>query len=93
MEPIPLLCARCSAELKPGAGDFYRINIEAFADPAPPSIAEQDLDAAAIRRRLAELCEQLQGISAQEAMDQVYRRLTLYLCAPCYRDWIENPAG
>jgi hypothetical protein len=26
-------------------------------------------------------------------MDQVYRRLVLYLCAPCYRVWIENPTG
>jgi len=26
-------------------------------------------------------------------MDQVYRRLVLYLCGPCYREWIEKPTG
>jgi hypothetical protein len=32
-------------------------------------------------------------LSAQEAMDQVYRRLTIHLCATCFRSWIESPAG
>jgi hypothetical protein len=33
------------------------------------------------------------GVSEQEALDQVYRRLVLYLCGPCYRVWIEDPTG
>jgi hypothetical protein len=69
------------------------VYIEAFADPAPPNIVDENLDAEAIRRRLADLYKQLEGTSAQEAMDQVYRRLTLHLCTPCYRAWIENPVG
>jgi hypothetical protein len=32
-------------------------------------------------------------VSGQEAMDQVYRRVTVYLCGPCYRRWIENPVA
>jgi hypothetical protein len=31
--------------------------------------------------------------SEQEWMDQVHRQLTLHLCRPCYRRWIENPTG
>jgi hypothetical protein len=93
MEPVSLLCARCSAVLESGAGTFYQVNIEAFADPAPPNIVDENLDAEAIRRRLADLYKQLEGTSAQEAMDQVYRRLTLHLCSACYRVWIENPTG
>jgi hypothetical protein len=32
-------------------------------------------------------------MSEREAMDQVFRRLTVFLCNRCYQDWIENPAG
>ncbi len=88
----PIFCSRCHAELAPGEGRFYVVRIEAFADPTPPQFTEDDLHRdprAEIDRLLAEL----RDLSAQEAMDQVYRRLTLYLCVPCYRRWIENPAG
>ena len=88
----PLLCARCAAELQPGSGDFYRVLIEAVADPSPPVILTEET-AGEIRRQIDELLEEMQNISAQEAMDQVYRRLVLYLCGKCYREWIENPTG
>ena len=35
----------------------------------------------------------MRDLSEQELIDQVYRRLTIHLCEPCYRQWIENPAG
>jgi hypothetical protein len=35
----------------------------------------------------------MDGVTAQEALDQVYRRLVIHLCGPCYRNWIENPTG
>ena len=88
----PLLCARCAAELQPGSGDFYRVLIEAVADPSPPVILTEET-AGEIRRQIDELLEEMQNISAQEAMDRVYRRLVLYLCGKCYREWIENPTG
>jgi hypothetical protein len=88
----PLFCARCAADLEPGSGIFYRVTIEAVADPTPPTIAGEEL-ATDIRKRIEDLLQQMQDLSAQEAMDQVYRRLTLYLCGPCYRQWIENPTG
>jgi hypothetical protein len=89
---VPLFCARCTTELEPGTGTFYRVTIEAVADPTPPTISAEDL-ATDLRKRIEDLLQQMQDLSAQEAMDQVYRRLTLYLCGPCYRQWIENPAG
>src|SRR5262245_8974814 len=91
-EPLTLFCARCAREMQPGAGNFYRVTIEAVADPSPPAITAEDL-AADLRQRIEQLIRQMDGLSAQEAMDQVYRRLTLYLCGPCYRTWIENPTG
>jgi hypothetical protein len=91
-DDLPLCCDRCAVELKPGEGSFYVVRIEAFADPTPPGFSVDDLlrDAKAEIRRLL---EQMGELSAQEAMDQVYRRLVLYLCGPCYRRWIENPTG
>lgn len=92
MIDAPLLCHRCGTELTPGRGDFYVARIEAFADPSPPVITEEDL-AGDFETRISQLIEQMHGLSDREAMDQVYRRLTILLCAPCYRGWIEDPAG
>jgi hypothetical protein len=91
-DELPLCCDRCSAELTPGEGSFYVVRIEAFADPTPPSFSLEDLmrDPKAEIQRLV---DELGDLSAQEAMDQVYRRLVLYLCGPCYRQWIEKPVG
>lgn len=89
-DAVPLFCARCAVELRPGRGDFYRVTIEAVADPTPPAVSAEDLGAD-LRQQIEQLLAQLEGMSAQEALDQVYRRLTLYLCGPCYRQWIENP--
>lgn len=92
MSSEPLLCHKCGAELHPGRGDLYLVKIEAVADPFPPMITDEDLE----RDHAAEMARLLaaaKDLSEQEAMDQIYRRLTIYLCATCYRDWIENPTG
>lgn len=91
-ENVALLCHRCGAILTPSGGSFYIVRIEAFADPSPPVLAE-----GMTRRELAdeidELIRQIGDQPEQTLMDQVYRRLTILLCWPCYRVWIENPAG
>jgi len=92
MNELPLFCECCGAELEPGKGEFYVVRIEAFADPTPPSIAAENLQrniAAEIERLLASM----RDLSEQEAMDQVYRKMTLYLCTACYQRWIEHPVG
>jgi hypothetical protein len=68
------------------------VTIEAVADPTPPPITGEDLQAN-ISEQIRALIDQLQDVSPQEAMDQVYRRVTLCLCTPRYREWIENPTG
>lgn len=88
----PPYCDRCQAALSPGRGDFYVVNIEAYADPTPPEFAEEDLTRDP-REEIRKLAERLQDLSEREAMDQVYRCLTIHLCAPCYRQWIEDPTG
>jgi hypothetical protein len=90
--PEPLACARCAAALHPGSGNFYRVTIEAVADPWPPAVSEEDL-ARDVRKEIEQLLARMASLSEQEVLDQVYRRLSLYLCGPCYRRWIDNPAG
>jgi hypothetical protein len=88
-DAVPLSCARCAVELRPGTGNFYWVSIEAVADPWPPiASAEEPAD---LRQKIERLLAQMEGMSEQEAMDQVYRHLTFYLCGPCYRQWIASP--
>lgn len=86
----PLFCARCGLTLAPGSGDFYLVRIEALADPSPPRFSEEDLDRDP-RTEIERLIERMKQLSEQELADQVYRRLILHLCGPCYRRWIEDP--
>jgi hypothetical protein len=87
----PLWCTRCLAELRPGNGNFYEVTIEAVADPTPPSVPADD--PAHLRENIEQLIRQMGDLSAQEALDQVYRRVVIHLCGPCFREWIENPTG
>jgi hypothetical protein len=89
---VILFCARCRAELRPGAGNFYHVIIQAVADPAPPEVSAEDLSGD-LRGQIEALIAGMHDLSAQEAMDQVHRRFVLQLCARCYPSWIENPAG
>lgn len=68
------------------------MRIEAVADPSPPEI-DTDRPAQEIRREIEALCAELSSMSEREALDEVHRRVIIFLCGPCYRDWIENPAG
>jgi len=89
---LPVFCERCSTELTPGRGDFYVVKVEAYAEAGPVVITEEDL-AGDQEKKMGEILESMEGISAQEAMDAVHRRLHFHLCRSCYRAWIEKPAG
>jgi hypothetical protein len=88
----PLFCDRCTKQLHPGDGDFFVIRIEACADPTPPVFSLDDLQRDH-RQEIARLCDELSRLSEQELNDQIYRRLTIFLCGVCYAQWIENPTG
>ncbi|MFG0330880.1 MAG: hypothetical protein ACF8PN_13400 [Phycisphaerales bacterium] len=87
----PLLCHRCGAELQPGRGNFYVVRIEAFADPSPPTIDGSE-SSEEIAMEIDAILAGLADESESSLMDQIHRRLTLHLCSPCYRVWIEDPA-
>jgi hypothetical protein len=86
----PLFCAKCLTRLTPGAGDFFVVRIEAVADPTPPSFTEEDLQRDH-RRDFHALVEQLNDFSERELMDQVHRKVVIYLCNQCFAEWFENP--
>jgi hypothetical protein len=86
----PVLCHRCGCDLSPGRGDLYVVRIEAFADPYPPVLEAKDL-LEDIPAEIDRLIRQMEHMSSCELSEQVYRRLTVHLCAGCYAQWIEDP--
>lgn len=91
-EDMPPRCSRCGVEVHPGRGDHYVVLIDAVADPHPPVITDDDLQRD-IDGEIARLIARLGRLTEREAMDQVYRRVVLRLCLPCYHRWIEDPTG
>lgn len=87
------LCHRCGAMLAPGDGSFYIIKIEEYADPTPPDLSGSELSEDELLREIDDLIDDVNELTEQELMDQVYRKLTILLCRPCYDRWIANPAG
>ena len=80
----------CTGHLAGGA--YYVVKVEAVADPTPPAFTEADRGRD-VGEEIDRLIARMRDMTEQELMDQVYRRLVLYLCTPCYRLWIENPTG
>lgn len=86
-----LFCARCTRPLRPGRGGFYRVRIDATADPAPPAFDPEELERD-LRAEIAGLIDVLRDVTEQEAKDQVHRRMEICLCDDCFGPWIEDPA-
>ena len=74
MKDSDLFCSRCGIELTAGAGNFYLVRIQAVADPTPPNFSEEDLRHDP-KEEIQRLIEQMRDLSAQEAMDQIYRAI------------------
>jgi len=87
-----LTCRRCGRDLNPGQGDHYVVSILAVADPSPPVFTEADLSLD-VEQEIQRLVAQIKNLDAQQAQDQVYRRMVFHLCESCYFDWIANPTG
>ena len=85
-----VLCHRCGTTLVLGRGSAWVVRIEAFADPTPPDLSAEHAGGN-LAEEINELVDAASDLSERELMDQVYRRLVLHLCGPCYRRWIEQP--
>ncbi len=89
--PETQICHRCGSLLRVGHGELYHIRIEAVADPEVDDMADASLDE--LKSEMHRLLDQMEGMSEQELVDQVHRKLSLVLCTGCYTEWIENPTG
>jgi hypothetical protein len=87
-----LNCKRCSKEVHPGRGDYYLVRIDAVADPQPPVITLEDLDQD-VGAEIERLIRRMKSMSEQQLERQVFRQKAIYLCLPCFNNWIEHPVG
>ncbi len=85
-------CRRCGRDLEPGRGDLYVVSILAVADPSPPIFSDDDL-AQDVEHEIQQLIAQLNRLDAQQAQDEVYRRVIFHMCGRCYHDWIADPTA
>ncbi|MDY7107060.1 MAG: hypothetical protein SYC29_00330 [Planctomycetota bacterium] len=87
-----IVCHRCGALYVPGEPLFYVVKIEAYPLPELPPLTLEDLQRD-FEEEMRRIVEETKGMSSREMMDQVYRRLVIYLCPRCYGRWIENPTA
>ena len=81
-----------SRRLSPRHCFVYFDTIETLAYPLPPILDAED-SKRDLLKDIDRLIEDARDLSQQELLDQVYRRVTIYLCSACYNKWIENPIG
>ena len=68
---VHLICHRCGKSLLPGAGNWYVVRIEAFADPSPPRI-EEPPTSEEIEIEIEGIISSIREMSELELMEQVY---------------------
>jgi hypothetical protein len=89
--PDPLLCDICRRTIPP-QGD-YIVRIEVFANPQMPPITQEELAEFDFDKTLSELLSQMEGMTAEELMDDVHRKFEFHICRPCQMRFLVNPLG
>lgn len=87
-----LTCDRCGRGLLLDAPVRYEVRIEIKAAYDPLEITDEDLERD-LEAEMKKILIELEGVSAEEAQDQVYRKLAFDLCATCRRPYMKNPLG
>ncbi len=86
-----VICDICGRAIAPHAD--YVVRIEVFANPQMPPVTAQELAEFDFDKTLAELLSQMEGMTAQELMDQVHRMFEFRICRPCQIRFLLNPLG
>ena len=73
--------------------ESFVVRIDVFADPALPPIGGEGLPSLDTSESMAELLQQMKGMSADDLQDGVHRRFEHRLCAGCQRHFLANPLG
>ena len=83
-------CDLCGQELLGECEVRYEVRIEVKAAYDPLEITEADLGKD-LRAEIAKVIRQLEGISEQDAQNEVYRQFEFDLCAACQRKYVREP--
>jgi len=83
-------CDLCGHELLGKTEVRYEVKIEVKAAYDPLNFTENDL-AQNARAEIAKLIQQLEGISEEEAQNEVYRQFEFDLCGVCQRRYVREP--
>ncbi|MBV8881691.1 MAG: hypothetical protein JO332_17170 [Planctomycetaceae bacterium] len=86
-----LTCDRCGNGLLLDAPVRYEVRIEVKSAYDPLELTEDDLAAAS--KNLKEAVEAARNLSADEAMDEVYKEFRFDLCRTCQRQYLRSPLG
>ena len=99
--PPRVYCDLCDRLISPHGHYVVRIDVFAgIADllderigPDIPAVTGEEMEEAYYQHAMAELIEQMKGMSAEELQDQVHRRMEFKLCRPCQMRFLANPLG
>jgi hypothetical protein len=83
-------CDLCGKDLLAASEVRYELKIEVKAAYDPLNLSQEDL-AKDFKTEIARVLRQLEGLSPQEAQDQVYRVFEFDLCSACRRKYMQNP--
>jgi len=83
-------CDLCGRGLSAEHEVRYEVTIEVKAAYDPLEVTGPDLEKD-YRTEIARVLRQLEGLSAVEAQDQVFRVFRFDLCAACQRRYVEDP--
>jgi hypothetical protein len=83
-------CDLCGQSLLGKNQVRYELRIEVKAAYGPLEITEEDL-AKDLSLEIAKMLQQLEGMSEEEAQNEVYREFEFDLCAACQRRYVKEP--
>lgn len=71
----------------------YIVRIDVFAEPTLPPLSTEDPEALDLDQTLAQVSEQIKGLTADDLQDSVHRRFEYRLCQACHKSFLANPMG
>jgi len=83
-------CDLCGQELLAKSEVRYEVRIEVKAAYDPLALTDEDL-AQDVRAEIAKVLRQLDGITEEEAQNDVYRQFEFDLCVACQRRYVMEP--
>jgi hypothetical protein len=83
-------CDGCGRSIPGRDEPRYEVRIEVKAAADPLQVTTEDLERD-FRAEITELLGRMEGLSAAEAQDQVYRVFHFDLCPACQHRYIEDP--